>query len=358
MTDSVVVGIVANPASARDIRRLVAHGSAVTAHQKLNQLRRLMVGLGRTGVDRVIVMGDRSGMAAGLLEGAERRSGSSWPRVEIVDEELTGTATDTINATRHMVADQVGAIVVLGGDGTHRLVANECGDTPIVAISTGTNNTFPLPIEPTVAGMAAGIVASGSVDVDRVAKAAKTLTVDCPARNLSESALVDVAILTTDRVGSGAVWDPVAIEELFLCFAPADGIGLSAIGGHLQPVGRHEPVGLAIRLAPSMSAGPAPRTGQRLQAPIGPGLIAEVDVASWSKLAVDQPVIATTRKGTVAVDGERMFRFDSELTITLRTNGPLVIDVGATMEFAAQRGLLSSDTHINRQPKTNQGGHP
>ena len=46
----------------------------------------------------------------------------------------------------------VRAIVVLGGDGTHRVVAKACGDVPLCAISTGTNNAFPELRETTVAG--------------------------------------------------------------------------------------------------------------------------------------------------------------------------------------------------------------
>ena len=123
------------------------------------------------------------------------------------------------------------------------------------------------------------------------------------------------------------------------------GIGLSAIGGHLQPVDRHEPIGLAIRLSP---AGPSPGgpPTQRVTAPIGPGLIAAVDVASWSKLAVNQAVTAAMSTGTVAIDGERMFRFDSELTVTLRDDGPPVVDVAEAMDDAARTGLLSSRSRI------------
>jgi hypothetical protein len=133
------------------------------------------------------------------------------------------------------------------------------------------------------------------------------------------------------------------VEELFLCFAPPDGIGLSAIGGHLQPVDRHEPIGLALRFAPSgATIGGQPT--QRVTAPIGPGLVAEVDVASWSKLGVDQTVTPATSFGTVAIDGERMFRFDSELAITLRADGPPVIDVAQAMELAARSGLLIDRT--------------
>ncbi len=340
MNASIAVGVVANPASARDIRRLVAHGSAVTAHQKLNQLRRLMVGLGRAGVRRVIVMGDRSGISTGLLEGASRPSGAGWPTVEIVEHDLTGSAADTVNATRAMVAAGVGAIVVLGGDGTHRLVATECAAIPIIAISTGTNNAFPQPLEPTVAGIAAGLVASRSLDLEQVAKPVKMLEVTCAALDRVERALVDVAVLTTDRIGSGAVWEPGTVEELFLCFAPADGIGLSAIGGHLQPVDRHEPVGLTVQLAPDRPAAPASPVAS-ISAPIAPGLVAQFDVISWSKLAVDQTVTAASTAGTVAIDGERMFRFDSELRVTLRADGPPLVDVAIAMDLAARSGLLT-----------------
>ena len=38
---------------------------------------------------------------------------------------------------------EVAAIIVLGGDGTHRVVVSECGSVPIAGVSTGTNNAFP-----------------------------------------------------------------------------------------------------------------------------------------------------------------------------------------------------------------------
>src|SRR5919201_599750 len=62
-----------------------------------------------------------------------------------------------------MRARGVGAIVVLGGDGTHRLVAKHCDTIPLCALSTGTNNVFPELREATVAGLATGLVATGDV---------------------------------------------------------------------------------------------------------------------------------------------------------------------------------------------------
>ena len=49
-----------------------------------------------------------------------------------------------------------GALVVLGGDGTQRAVAKAWRDAPLVPLSTGTNNVFPLHVEATAAGLAAG----------------------------------------------------------------------------------------------------------------------------------------------------------------------------------------------------------
>src|SRR5205823_3643973 len=70
---------------------------------------------------------------------------------------------DTVTAVLEMHARDVGAIVVLGGDGTHRIVAKHCDTIPLCALSTGTNNVFPELREATVAGLATGLVATGCV---------------------------------------------------------------------------------------------------------------------------------------------------------------------------------------------------
>lgn len=334
MGKTTTVGIIANPASARDIRRIVAHGGAVTTHDKLNRLQRVLAGLSAAGVDRVLSMADRSGIMAGLLRLADRPSARSWPELTFVDQPITHTAADTRTATAAMVEAGVGAIVVLGGDGTNRIVAGESDDVPLVPISTGTNNAFPLPVEPTVAGLAAGLVAGHDGCRRAATVRVKKLVVQTSDR--TEDALVDVAISDADGVGTGAVWDTTSIRELFLSFAEPAAIGLSAIGGHLRPVGRSEPAGLAIALG-----WPAVAT---VHPPIGPGLVERVDVRSISALSPDSPVEVRSTSGVVAVDGERLFRFGphDRPTVTLRTDGPLVVDVPAALAHAATHGLLAS----------------
>lgn len=328
------VGIIANPASARDLRRIVAHGGAVTTHDKLNMLSRVLVGLSAARVGHVISMADGSGIMAGLLRLADRPSARSWPTLSFVDQPITRTDTDTKVATAAMVQAGAGAIVVLGGDGTNRIVAGHANEVPLVSVSTGTNNAFPRPVEPTVAGIAAGLVAGN--DGCRLAGTYRAKKLVVHHRDRTEDALVDVAVSAADGVGAGAVWDAGSILELFLSFAEPDAIGLSSIGGHLHPVGRRESGGLAINLGtPSVAT---------VHPPIGPGLVDSVAVRSIAALVPDSPVVVRAASGVIAVDGERLFRFGAadKPSVTLKTDGPVVVDTTATLAHAASNGLLAS----------------
>src|SRR5204862_7848728 len=51
-----LVGIIANPASGRDIRRLVAHGTVFDNNEKAAIVRRVLLGLEAVGIQRVAYM--------------------------------------------------------------------------------------------------------------------------------------------------------------------------------------------------------------------------------------------------------------------------------------------------------------
>src|SRR5436190_19321779 len=53
---SPLVGIIANPASGRDIRRLVAHGTVFDNNEKEAIVRRVLLGLEAVGIQRVAYM--------------------------------------------------------------------------------------------------------------------------------------------------------------------------------------------------------------------------------------------------------------------------------------------------------------
>ena len=154
------VGIIANPASGRDIRRLVAHGSVFDNQEKINILRRVLKALDEVGIDQVFVMPDFAGLGIRASEDLDLAL-----QVSLLDMQACGSQEDSSVAAALMSELGVGCLITLGGDGTNRVVAKTCGDIPLVPISCGTNNVFPYMVEGTVAGLAAGLVAVGQVNI-------------------------------------------------------------------------------------------------------------------------------------------------------------------------------------------------
>ena len=222
--------------------------------------------------------------------------------------------------------------MVLGGDGTNRVVASACGDVPLAPLSTGTNNAFAQIEEATVAGLAAGLVATGRLAVAEACRRAKVLVVEHESRR--EVALVDVAVTTSSGVGARAVWHPSELAELFVTFADPGAVGLSSIAGLVRPVARDEPFGLRLVLGVGAA--------RRVLAPIAPGLVREVGVAAVEVLRPGEPRVVAASRGVVALDGEREVELrGSAATITLSLDGPWRLDVAEAMRLAASRGLLT-----------------
>ena len=324
---SPAVGIIANPAAGKDIRRLVAQGRFVTNQEKVNILRRVLAGIESVGVRRVVFMPDMDGLGHGSLDGVAKSLS-----VEFVDILVTNKEIDSTRAAEAMQGQGVGCLVTLGGDGTNRAVAKGAGDIPIIPISTGTNNVFPQMIEGTVAGIAAGVVASGAADLEQVTGRSTVLevSIDGTVRDL---ALVDVAVSTHRFIGARALWDIDTISELFLARTDADAIGLSAIGARLSPSDGSE------RSAVHVTIG---QGGETVDAPIAPGMVTTVPVAGWKVMGVGEGVDIGLRPCTIALDGERALSVGAEQSagITLREDGPLVVDVEAAIREATRVGVF------------------
>jgi predicted polyphosphate/ATP-dependent NAD kinase len=329
-----MVGVVANPLSGRDIRRLTTRASVFPTAEKANMIQRMLTAFGAVGVHRVLLSTDLGGISASVFRAiGQRRGQDGWPEVEFLDgQPIRQTAQDTVDAVRRMVTAGVRVIICLGGDGTARVTAPAAGDVPMLALSTGTNNAFPAVREATIAGLAAGLVATGAVPADGVVTRAKMLEVRAGER--VETALIDVSVSTQRHVGARAVWDPATLTQLFCAFAEPDVIGLSSILGQLSPVARHEPRGVTARLAPESAA--------RVLAPIAPGLVMPVGVREieWMRPGSVHPVDA--RAGVIAVDGEREITFGpgERPTVRLRADGPRCVDVSAVLAASARLGLL------------------
>ena len=341
------IGVIANPVSARDIRRVVANAGNLQISDRVNIVLRLLSAAAACGVARVLMMPDRGGIRA-LLERSLKRDrhavhGEHWPALEFLDMVPNSTVEDTFIATQLLVKAQVAAIVVLGGDGTHRAVVRELrrldARIPIAGLSTGTNNAFPEMREPTITGMAVGLYVSGRVPAKTALAPHKLVevTLESPRHTQRDIAIVD-AVITSDRyLGARALWKPESLRAAYLAFADPQCIGLSAIGGLLHPVARTERGGLAIEIAHDPSTAKI-----TLQAPIAPGMVRPVPIAGWQAMAADQPITVAHEAGTVALDGERELGFapGSRVRMTLRENAFLTVDVARCMHIAASAGLL------------------
>ena len=332
------IGIIANPMSGRDIRRLVARASVFPNAEKTSMVLRLVAAAGVLGIGRVLVSTDSFGISAGVLRAFERRHADPdrvWPELEFVAlDALTGTADDTRETALRMRSAGANLIVLLGGDGTIRAAAPVLGDTPVVPLSTGTNNAFPQMWEATVAGSAAALVAVGAVGLAEATNRAKVLEVESGSRH--ELALVDVCVSSEAHVGARALWHVGSLRELYCAFAEPHAIGLSSVAAMLQPTPRDHPGGVAVRLA---GDGPAYRW---VTAPIAPGVMARVGVLDAGPMAVGERRRSSVPAGTVALDGERELEFgpDRPVTVALSAAGPLVVDIPFVMRAAAERGLL------------------
>lgn len=318
------VGIIANPQSGKDTRRITADATVINNHDKVGIVRRVFRALARLGVERVLVMPDEFGI--GL-----RATDTAGVAVEMLAMEIEGTARDSEEAARRMAPD-VSCIITLGGDGTNRAVARGSADTPLLPISTGTNNVFPMTIDGTVAGMAAAGLALGIVSATEVCWRSKAIVVAVDGS--TDLALVDAAITTEAFVGAKAVWDPSIVTFLMVTQAAPSNIGLSSVAGMLAPIGREEPLGLAVELGASLAT---------ILAPIAPGRLQPISVRRWERVAPGyRRCFRATRAGTIALDGEREVTFlpGQEICLELTTAGPLVMRPYVTVALMAERAAF------------------
>ena len=326
------VGVIANPASGRDIRRLVASAEAAPVSDKVSMLVRMVRALDALGVERVVFMPDPNGIALNVAHQLRGELNTTTIETLALDRP-EGNFVDSIRSAECMRAMGCALIVVLGGDGTCRVVSKGCGEVPILPVSSGTNNVFPQFVEGTLLGLAAAALTLEIVDPSFCSEQVPVLELLGRGGEVLDIALVDLAVLDTEEIGSRAVWREETIRELFLTRARPTQIGLSSIGGWLPPPepGR----GLHLILG---------EEGQPVAAPIAPGLIKQVQVVSHRSLAEGEPWQIGLDRGVVALDGEREVVLvpDRPLSVRYSRSGPRVIRLERTLEEAARAGMMTA----------------
>lgn len=328
-----LVGIIANPESGKDIRRVVAQATVVNNHEKVGIVRRVLLALHACGVRRVEIMPDQFGIGIRALGGL-RDHPEIAGMASSIDMPVGGTAADSLRAAQILQDAGAGCIVVLGGDGTCRVVAKGCGAVPLLPLSTGTNNVVPYFIEGTVAGMAAAQIARHEPAArERLCRRHKRLLVHVNG-SLIDQALVEVALVRGGFVGSRAVWEGERVRQVWVSRAQPVNIGLSSLVGMVHPVDPADPVGACATLSP----GSPP-----VLAPIAPGVFATLGIEGVVDL---QPGIAypvpDVHPAVLALDGEReiVLHAGDRVAVTLDLEGPWLVDVGQTMAQAVEAGAF------------------
>ena len=98
MAQTGCVGCIANPMAGKDIRRLVAYGSRIDNQEKVNIVRRILLGLESAGIAEVLLMPDTFQIADKALEGIHQ---PLQLRMHILDMEVRGDAKDSLRAAQH-----------------------------------------------------------------------------------------------------------------------------------------------------------------------------------------------------------------------------------------------------------------
>ncbi|HSN59156.1 MAG TPA: NAD(+)/NADH kinase [Clostridiaceae bacterium] len=337
------IGIIANPSSGKDIRRLVSHATTVDNNEKLNIVERIILAAQAYGVRDFLIMPDTFQTGYTAIDHLNNL-GELTGKIEILDMTINGSVDDTILAAAEMEKRNIDCIVVLGGDGTSRAVAKSIKNTPIIPLSTGTNNVYPDLIEGTVAGMAAAMIASGRYDLSKITRRDKRIEI-YKNEVLMDIALVDAVITSNPVQGSKAIWNTEEISKIIVSRAHPASIGFSSIAGCRKIVSVEDDFGMCVDLSEKK---------YKILAPIAAGTIKPVTMGDEVMINLNEDFRYETRvSGTIALDGEREIAFQAgnEFVFRITRNGPLRVDIRKTVELAHNSGFFNIGDQLNIKEK-------
>lgn len=325
------IGIIANPASGKDIRRLVSYATTIDNQEKVNIVKRIVLAAQSMGVEEIYIMPDTFQIGLNVIDDLETNQILSAD-VKLVDMNMTATADDSRLAAQKMEELGLGCIVVLGGDGTSRAVAKGITDTPLLPISTGTNNVYPLMTEGTVAGMAA---AAAALVPDREKYCIKDKRIDISVNGeMRDIALIDAVVSDDMWVGSKAIWDPDKLRFICVTRSHPASIGFSSAGGCIRIVQDYDDFGLSLELG---------QGGEKIIAPIAAGVFSELEVKNITEIPIGDSISIDIEKNCmIAVDGEREVKCAAgdHVTFEITKNGPLRVNIRRAVEEAMSCGLF------------------
>ncbi len=303
-----LVGLVANPVSSKDIRRLTMLARVVDIEEKANLVARFLVGIGSGSGVEVLGVDDQSG----LLRRAIAVAGSAGPPIDFLPNEVEGSEADTRRAAAYLAERQAAALVTVGGDGTVRAAAEGWPRAPLVPLAAGTNNAFALTDDPSVVGLATASAVTSSSDVFVPTTAVEVETIEGRAL-----AVIDAVVVRNRWVGAGAISNTSELVEGLVTTSRRTAVGIASVSaayGPLEPDHvRHLYFG-----------------GKRtVRAVFGPGLVLDVPVSGHVDLPIGAEVSLGEEAGMVALDGER--RLPARSGVVRVVEGPRVLDLESAL---------------------------
>lgn len=325
------IGLIANPASGKDIRRLLSYATCIDNNEKINILKRIVSAAAGLGVKQFAFMPDTYMMGRSVLEALSEQKNFD-AEMEILDFEIDASLKDTVRAAEIFRDRGFSVCVVLGGDGTSRATAKGIGSVPLLPVSTGTNNVYPRLLEGTVAGLAAAAV-SMMENLSSCTLRDKLIEVSINGE-VKDIALVD-AVYSRDRfIGSRAILDIDKIKETIVTRAHPASIGFSAIAGVLGIIGPEDNSGLAMSLGPG---------GESVIAACSAGVVSKIEITKKRRLELGEVYsLAADCDGMIALDGERELyvKKGDFLEFKIKKEGPLRIIPERALEEAVKLGLF------------------
>ena len=327
------IGIIANPASGKDIRRLVSHATVIDNNEKINIVERIVLGAQALGVKKVFVMPDSYNMGY-RVEDKLNSCNELKCEINVVNMQRFDGMEDTVKAADYMEkSNEIKCIITLGGDGTNRAVAKSIKNTPIITISTGTNNVYPTMLEGTIAGMAAAAVASGRFDESKYKIKDKRIEI-YKDEELIDIALIDAVISNDVFIGSKAIWNMDTIEKIIVTRSHPASIGFSSLVGCKKIIYPEDDFGAYV----DINSG-----NEKIKAPIAAGVVESIQVSEPVILGFnDEYEFIAEDRGIIALDGEREVEFskDQKLVFKIRRTGPFHVDVIKALEVAQLNGFF------------------
>lgn len=329
-----IIAIAANPASGRDIRRLVSHATVYSNREKANIVERVIMAAHAMGGHKCIIMPDSFGFGERIRHHLVEDT-LELPEgvINVPDLPISDHQEDTTYFASY--AEEIGCdvLVVLGGDGTSRAAAKGAKNIPVIPLSTGTNNVYPDMAEGTIVGLAASAIADGVVDPEQCCLRSKSIEVYVNGE-YRDKALVDVAFCPAVYTGAKAVWKRENLKHIVVTQCHPASIGFSALLGCVYTILPEDDFGAA---ASFLDGTP------NVKVAVSAGIVSDFRLEEEQVVPLDE---ALTYKmdynGMLALDGEREVKFRSGDTVELIITraGPRKVNIKKTLMLAQKAGYF------------------